>query len=162
MAEIFTFHSDNERSVKIVGRVTFVQSEGLANYFLNGQVKEKCQVFFDMANCESMDSTFMGTIVQVSLFITESSANLTILNISDYCLSLLEELGVASFLSFDTQEKFEREWTLLPINQISNDNQKKHVYNAHKTLSDIYEPNKEEFKFVLKYLNPDNEEKGDD
>lgn len=45
MAEIFTFHSDNERSVKIVGRVTFVQSEGLANYFLNGQVKEKCQVF---------------------------------------------------------------------------------------------------------------------
>lgn len=71
-----------------------------------------------------MDSTFMGTIVQVSLFITESSANLTILNISDYCLSLLEELGVASFLSFDTQEKFEREWTLLPINQIFNDNQK--------------------------------------
>jgi anti-anti-sigma regulatory factor len=114
----------------------------------------------DLAECELMDSTFMGTLAGIALRLREiGSGSLTVLNPNTRNLSLLENLGLDHLFSFELPEGVRAmpqpaAQQTLPAAQ---DAAAQHatVLSAHEALVEADPENEERFKDVLELLKQD-------
>lgn len=112
----------------------------------------------DLANCELMDSTFMGTMAGIALRLREiGSGSLTVLNANPRNHMLLENLGLGHLFSFDLPEGVRpapvqaAQETLPPA--ISDEaTQHATILSAHEALVEADPENVERFKDVLELL----------
>lgn len=112
----------------------------------------------DLANCELMDSTFMGTMAGMALRLREmGSGSLTVLNANTRNRNLLENLGLDHLFSFTlpdgvsaAPQQVARE-TLPPATPDAA-TQQKVILDAHVALVEADPENEERFKDVLELL----------
>jgi anti-sigma B factor antagonist len=81
--------------VKVEGRGTFQVSAGMKEFTRRMIQRGFREFVIDLAECELMDSTFMGTMAGMALRLREmGSGRITLLHANTRNLSLLENLGL--------------------------------------------------------------------
>ncbi len=116
------------------------------------------EFIIDLAGCELMDSTFMGTLAGIALRLREiGSGHLTVLNPNTRNRSLLENLGLDHLFSFDlpsgvspAPQRVAQENLAPPL--VDPATQHATILSAHEALVEADPENEERFKDVLDLL----------
>ena len=76
--------------VKIESKANSFISQNIKKFILDNLSEKTMDIFIDMSNCESMDSTFMGIMTDLSRKLNEKCGrNLSFINIAEHNISLL-------------------------------------------------------------------------
>lgn len=147
--------------LRVHGRGTFQTSAGMKEY-TRRMIQRGHRIFVvDLAACELMDSTFMGTLAGIALRLREiGSGSLSVLNPNMRNRTLLENLGLDHLFSFDLPEGLRpapvraAQENLAPPNP---DAAAQHatILAAHEALVEADPENEERFKDVLELLKQD-------
>lgn len=89
--------------VRVVGRGTFQNSQPLRRYAME-RMNDGCSEFVvDLANCDGMDSTFLGVLAGIGLRLRQdrSDDKLHVVNVSARNLQLLQTLGLDRLFGID-------------------------------------------------------------
>jgi anti-anti-sigma regulatory factor len=112
----------------------------------------------DLADCELMDSTFMGTMAGIALRLRElGSGGLTVLHANPRNRSLLENLGLDHLFASELAEGMRMaprqvaKETLPPATSDTT-TQQATILSAHEALVEADPENEERFKDVLELL----------
>ena len=147
--------TNEEVFVRIKEKASYLNCAPLRS-FLHEMVKEGNKFFvIDFENCSSMDSTFLGILVGLSLKLKKENqgGSLTLLNLVGRNLETVENLGIhkialvsSEFISSpndleNLQVKAEEEKACTEV-----------IYRAHKTLLDLNQKNSRIFRDVVNYL----------
>jgi len=88
------------------GRATFKVSPSLKEFASAAIDEGVSSVIFDLARCESMDSTFMGVLAGLALRLRkEADGRVTVVNLTPRTSGLLEQLGLDHLLHCATAEE---------------------------------------------------------
>jgi anti-anti-sigma regulatory factor len=124
-------------------------------------------IVIDLAGCELMDSTFMGTMAGIALRLRElGSGSLTVLNANTRNRSLLENLGLDHLFGFTLPEGVfaaPKQVAAEPLPAQTTDMavQQKVIKDAHVALVVADPENEERFKDVLELLEQESPQDGD-
>lgn len=151
---------DEKVIIRIVGKGSFLNSRHFKIAATDLLEKAYDTITVDLADCHSMDSTFIGVLTGVTLkMIKTNKHNVVLANMCKVNRETLETLGVIRF--FDVEEKpcsFEADFE--SVEDIPEDpdeavNQIKHILEAHETLMKADEKNTQRFKLVKESLEKD-------
>jgi len=146
--------TENEALVKVNGRATFECCEDLKKFCCKMLNQDKSPLIFEMQDCQGMDSTFMGTLTQFSLEALKKKIIIEMRNISPENKKNLESIGLKKMFRYsdgDTKQ-LEVSFEDLERSEVSQDQHKENVLNAHQVLIDVHEPNREEFQDIITFL----------
>lgn len=162
--------SRNCLQVAKAGNVIVISIHGLGNMnnagglqeFCRQAIQDGCSRFaFDMADCKSMDSTFMGTVVGLAVAVREKSddAWVCMLNARPEHLELLEIVGADRFLRFKEDVPIEDiEMEPLVAKPVSPEERLALLKKAHENLVEIDARNRARFGAFLRSLSADLEQ----
>ena len=80
-------------SVEVAGRANFDYAVPLRE--LAGKLTESTELRIDLADCEAMDSTFMGVLTMLALKLRKYGRKVMLTGANETLLKLLRDLGVA-------------------------------------------------------------------
>ena len=147
--------SGERYAVKVVGRATFECVAPLRTLAKELDTKDFKQVDIDLADCQGMDSTYMGVLAMMALRAKKINASISIYNASELNKTLLCGLGLKRLFQFT-------EGPVAMDAQIASDSapvdQKTHaetVLEAHKTLMDVDQDNVQKFEKVVDFVQKD-------
>jgi hypothetical protein len=109
----------------------------------------------DFQNCSSMDSTFLGILVGLSLKLRklDEKGNLTLLNLIGRNLETVQNLGIHKIAHVSSEFiSNPNELKNLELKNVNQQTCPELIYNAHKTLMDLNEKNSRIFRDVVNYL----------
>lgn len=139
--------------IKIFGRGTF-QTVADFRDFVKKSLDDGLAVFIDLSNCETLDSTFIGTLVALCMKSKkEGECMLKLFNVSDHVKNIFNTLGLQTILDIrDAVPGDGGEYS--PIESTAHDKVEitDLMLDAHLTLSKINERNAVEFKDVVEFL----------
>lgn len=139
--------------VRIIGRGTF---QVVADFrdFVKNSLSEGMGVFIDLSDCETLDSTFIGTLVALSMSSKKDGENLVkIFNVSDHVKNILTTLGLLDILDIrDAAYGGDGQYSALQSTVHDKVEITELMLDAHLTLSKINERNAVEFKDVVEFL----------
>ncbi len=146
--------SDTKAIIKVVGRANFECCEYLKRFCLRILAKNEKELIFDMTSCQAMDSTFMGTLTQFSLDALRKKRTIEMVNLSPENKKNLESLGLKKLfkLSDDKKDSLTTDFKDLERGEVSQEEHKANVLNAHQVLIDVHEPNRQEFQDIITFL----------
>lgn len=155
---------DHSVWLRVSGRGTFLTSAGMKEYSRRMIQKGHRAFVIDLANCELMDSTFMGTMAGIALRLRElGSGGLTVLHANTRNRSLLENLGLDHLFATELAEGM----SLAP-QQVAKETlppagtdavtQQATILSAHEALVEADPGNEERFKDVLDLLKQDSQQ----
>lgn len=146
--------TDNEALVKVSGRATFECCEDLKKFCNRILSQKKASLIFEMGDCQGMDSTFMGTLTQFSLEAMKNKALIEMRNVSHDNKKNLESIGLKKMFKFSDGDTKQMKVSFEEIEQteVTQDQHKENVLNAHQVLIDVHEPNREEFQDIVTFL----------
>ena len=114
---------------------------------------------FDLSECRSMDSTFIGTLVGLACSVRDDQDGdscagwICMLNARDHHTNLLGMMGADRFLRFKNCDPLGQiEWHAMPRASISRDARTRRIRTAHEALVAIDERNQERFGPFLRTL----------
>lgn len=123
----------------------------------------------DLADCELMDSTFMGTMAGIALRLREmGSGNLFVLHSNARNQQLLENLGLDHLFSFELPDGIpdfrppSRKQQRLDGAPVDSDEQRQAILSAHEALVEADPENEARFHDVLELLKNEKSENGAD
>ncbi len=152
-AQLSAVEQDGLAIVRISGRATAKISDALAKYAATLDKKEAKALVLDLRHCETMDSTFMGTIAGIGLNF-RGRIPLLVVHASNHVRRLLKGIGVDRMLEFVDAEALAE--PTAPERQItaetSRQDMARTVLKAHKTLVQIDAGNEEKFRDVIEIL----------
>jgi len=144
-------------AVRVVGRGTHVNSPALqevADRFLESNAATR--FIIDLAECPSMDSTFMGTLAGITLRQRNAQAGLTILlHTNEQNRRLLDVLGLSRVLEFREESngcQAVGEFLEGRQPQLSKMDRTLHMIAAHERLVNVETENEVRFQGVLESL----------
>ena len=152
---------DDIAVVRVFGRGSFLNSVPFKRFADHLQTQGHPRQFLvDLAQCETMDSTFMGVLASVSIAQTKSGREkLLVANANDHVRRLLKTLGLTHLLSIHDGDHADRaiskaeEHLQAPSSgPVSRLDQILHTLEAHKTLVRIDDENELRFQSVIHYL----------
>jgi anti-sigma B factor antagonist len=108
----------------------------------------------DLEDCTTMDSTFMGTLVEISSLAPPRTESLMIINPREHCEGLLEGLGLDNVLRIKREkaELPEVELEPLPEYAVTPTERMKLIRKAHENLVGVDQRNEETFGPFLRQL----------
>jgi len=162
---------DSSIQLGVIGPTVWVKVEGKGSFLNSGNLKEFAREMLDrgyrefvvdLADCQMMDSTFMGTIATVALRLRElGQGHLHVIHCSNRCQDLLSGLRLDQI--FDIRDngasasEFEAvEWP--PRIRSPRDQKREQIetmLEAHEALSEAAPANVLRFKDVLDFLRQD-------
>jgi PAS domain S-box-containing protein len=118
------------------------------------------ELTIDLANCTALDSTFLGTLHEIITLPAAGHAHIRGPN--EVVRGLFEELGLAEVLASIRSDEFEppAEIALVPEKQPTRDSHRL-LLQAHETLSELSEENRERFSGVVEALRAEMGDKND-
>lgn len=145
--------------IKVIGRANCTQSVDLKK-LINELVAHGCKQFiFELSDCVTMDSTFLGLLSGVGLQFQEKNDTsdtrfIELINPHPRILDVLETLGVAFLFKISTTEVGgKRQFELLqPTEKADRMDVTRTSLEAHKTLMEINPENIQKFKDVAQFL----------
>lgn len=153
--------------VKIVGRGSFKTSPSLKAFVRQAAEESGCRRFiFDMTDCVSMDSTFMGVVAGLALRMKKTGReSLSVANLTQKTFSLLDTLGVCCLLdAFETENtpqeladviKGTSGFVVLEQGVTDHLSSVETMLRAHEDLVRASPDNRERFQDVISYLSKD-------
>lgn len=148
--------SGDRYAVKAVGRATFECVAPLRNLAKELDSKTFKQVDIDLADCQGMDSTYMGVLAMMALRAKKINASIFIYNASELNKTSLCGLGLKRLFQF-AEGTVAMDAQTVPGNAAPVD-QKTHaetVLEAHKTLMDVDQENVQKFEKVVDFVQKD-------
>lgn len=125
----------------------------------------------DLEACTGMDSTFMGTLAGLASRLSEKKGTFQVANAGVKNRNSLEDLGLDFLMEIDPEspiwEEVEEKAKGLLETKVAGMKagsvvHTRHVLDAHETLSDANEGNREKFSGVVKMLGSELAEKSGD
>lgn len=158
--------------IRVIGTGNFRNSRYLkeaAYELLRERYKD---IIIDLAECTSMDSTFLGVLIGLTLKMKKDIGRpISLVNINKTVYDVLKTLGTLnSFDVVDQPASFDTTFESIEAAADEHDeaiHKIRHVLEAHENLMEINDENKERFKFVKQALEDDlknklkQQEKGD-
>ncbi len=144
--------------LRVSGRGTFQTSAGMKEYARRMIQRGHRAFVIDLAECELMDSTFMGTMAGIALRLRElGSGSLSVLHPNPRNRMLLENLGLDHLFSFDLPEGAtaaprQAAQETLPPAMGDTPTQQATILSAHEALIEADPENEERFRDVLDLL----------
>lgn len=155
--------------VRVIGRGNFLNSVSLKRFADHLAARGKPETFIlDLAQCETMDSTFMGILASVSLAQERGKrSRVVVANPNEHVVKLLKTLGLMRLLDVHEPERRKdrellgrAEESLAPAEAaaITHAEQIDHTLKAHKALVPLDDENESRFQSVIHYLEKSLEE----
>lgn len=153
--------------VRVAGRGSFKTSPAMKQFALQAIDEKACsRLIFDMADCVSMDSTFMGVVAGVALRSRKSgAASVLMINLTAKTLGLLQTLGLDRLLEThevgqlpkDVEEKVKSAPPLVDLAAEPSDRvtSVETMLHAHEDLIRADDDNRNRFDDVIDYLGKD-------
>jgi anti-anti-sigma regulatory factor len=147
-----------------VGRGTFQNSQPLRQFAMEKIDQGKQEFVVDLAQCQGMDSTFLGVLAGIGLRLRQNgrAATVHVVNISSHNLDLLETLGLDRLFAMNSNTSpplAEAEYRKLPdtdLTQLSRPPDKNEttdlMIEAHDNLIRADERNATKFKELTRFL----------
>lgn len=148
---------DQEVWIRIEGRGNF-QSSGSIRKFVHAMIQRgRRQFVVDLAFCEHMDSTFMGTLTGISQNLRElGQGSLQVINVTPRNVELMENLGLNFLFGIEAAGTTVRtpaeEGVKLMALPVDTSAEKEVILSAHEALIEANPANAERFRDVLDYL----------
>lgn len=148
--------SGERYAVKVIGRATFECVAPLRTLAKTLDSSEFKQVDVDLADCQGMDSTYMGVLAMMALRAKKINARISIYNASDLNRNLLCGLGLKRLFQFTegkvAMDESARPAASAPVDRITHATT---VLEAHKTLMNVDQGNVEKFEKVVDFVQKD-------
>jgi anti-sigma B factor antagonist len=147
--------------VKVCGRANFTTSVDLKKVVNELAQRGYTRFGIDLADCQTMDSTFLGVLAGIGLKFSPNSATaenpaVLIYNPSVRVLDLLENLGVAHLFKIVNDADTKKEhFEPVVEEQASRVEVTRTCLEAHKTLMELNPENVKKFKDVTQFLAED-------
>ena len=148
---------DQEVWIRIEGRGNF-QSSGSIRKFVQAMIQRGRREFVvDLASCDHMDSTFMGTLTGISQRLRElGQGSLLVINVTPRNVDLMENLGLNFLFGIEpagstirTPAEAGGNLMQLPVDTIM---EKDIILSAHEALIAANPANADRFHDVIEYL----------
>lgn len=150
-------------SVARAGRVIYSYVKGLGNFsnalmfeeFCEAELKQGLDCFvIDLAECEGMDSTFMGVLAGLSTHFPPDASRVILLNASERNRQLLDDLGLSKLVTVRSQPD---KIPVLELQPLASDplparERAERIRRAHQQLIDADSRNAARFGPVLQLL----------
>ena len=147
---------------RVEGRATFQISPGLKKYAAERMLDGFRRFVVDLSDCETMDSTFMGTLAGIALHLGEiGQGDLKVVNANKRASSLLSNLGLdqlfevleagASGVRFPEPVQF----TEANGTRLTQEESRAQMLDAHQALVEADAENAVRFRDVLEVLGQD-------
>jgi len=114
--------------------------------------KDVVNVCIDLEGCEGIDSTFMGTLLLIHEEAEAKKGSLYVVNVTDFILGKLDELGVGQIIKIDCDKKLP---PLSFVNLPDTDDESARmslILKAHEKLVKENSENGEKFNSFIKAL----------
>ncbi|MDK2973588.1 MAG: hypothetical protein PWP23_3343 [Candidatus Sumerlaeota bacterium] len=155
--------------VRVAGRGNFMNSVPLKKFADRLARKGHPERFImDLAECETLDSTFMGVLASISLLQTRNGRNrLVVCNVNPHVQKLLTTLGLSRLMDVNgaantcAADLARAELAPVEDSEVSHTEQISHTLEAHKTLTRVDGDNAVRFQSVIHYLEKSLEEEQD-
>lgn len=144
-------------AVKVVGRGTFECVAPLRNLAKDLDSAQFRQIDIDLADCQGLDSTYMGVMAMMALRAKKIQAVISIYNASDLNRNSLYGLGLKRLFQF-TEGTVEMSALNAAEAPAPADDKIAHattVLEAHKTLMNVDQGNVEKFEKVVDFVQKD-------
>ena len=149
--------SGERYTVKAVGRATFECVAPLRNLAKTLDTVQFKQIDIDLADCQGMDSTYMGVLAMMALRAKKINAEITIYNASELNRNSLFGLGLKRLFQFKngTVTMEEQKSANVPAGPTDQITHATTVLEAHKTLMNVDQGNVEKFEKVVDFVQKD-------
>lgn len=155
--------SQDTISVARAGRVIYARVEGLGSFsnalmfeeFCEAELAQGVNAFLvDLAECEGMDSTFMGVLAGLSTHFPPGPSPIVIVNASAKNRQLLDDLGLSTIVTVRAEPAPapELEMQALASDTLPPKERAERIRKAHQRLVDADARNAERFGPFLKLL----------
>jgi serine phosphatase RsbU (regulator of sigma subunit)/anti-anti-sigma regulatory factor len=140
----------------LAGRVTWLQADALLEAAL-GVLEAGRPLVLDLADCEQLDSTVLGTLHELAERADALAVPLDLQRVSDRLLAGFEELSLASVLAHVKPEQaaLPEVLTELPIPRSDPGRHRERLLRAHEALAALSERNRAVFGDVIDNLRAD-------
>lgn len=147
---------------RVEGRATFQISPGLKKYAAERMLDGFRRFVVDLSDCETMDSTFMGTLAGIALHLGEiGQGDLKVVNANKRAASLLSNLGLDQL--FEVLEagapgvRFPEPVQFTEANgtRLTQEESRAQMLDAHQALVEADAENAVRFRDVLEVLGQD-------
>jgi len=143
-------------------RCTALSIRGRADWSLSASFHERClaeidagqPLVLDLSLCEHMDSTFLGTIHELSLRADDAGVELRLQGVMPPVQALFDELGMSRVLERVVATMLPLPGRMQPLVDTSGDAHRSavRVLRAHEKLAGLSEANRREFDPLLEML----------
>ncbi len=157
--------ADNCTLIVVSGAATFKLAPAFKQALQAAKLAGSLLVVVDMADCLTMDSTFMGALASAGLAQRTSDCRLALLNLTAHARGLLHGLGVDRLLkSYAAAELpaglgdlsgLKQNLRAVETDPVSQRDLAALMYDAHETLTRVDPENLQRFKDVLAFLRED-------
>ena len=143
-------------AVKASGRATFECAGPLRELAKKLGAEEFTVLDVDLAECQGMDSTFMGILAMLGLRARKIGASMNIVNANELNRSLLYGLGLKKLFNY-TQGPVAASSASAVAAPAENSRMEsaQTVLDAHKTLMEVDDENKKKFGAVVQMVQQD-------
>ena len=148
--------------MKVEGKGSFLNSGGFKEFSREMVSRGYREFVVDLAECATMDSTFMGTMAGVALRLKEvGHGHLRVVHCGDRSRELLTGLGLDQIFTIQANGSPAPRCELLARAETPGDSgakkeeQKREMLHAHEALCHAAPENVSRFKDVLDYLRED-------
>jgi anti-anti-sigma regulatory factor len=157
--ELWTSTDEHETYLALHGRGTWTGADAFRLH-AKAALNAGHELTIDLANCTALDSTLLGTLHEIVTLAATGHAHLRGPN--EVVRGLFEELGLAEVLASIRSDEFEppTEKTLVPEKQPTRDSHRL-LLQAHETLSELSEENRERFSGVVEALRAEMDDEDD-
>ena len=163
--QILAATADNCTLVAVSGAATFKLAPAFKQAVQAARLAGSALVVIDLAECRSLDSTFMGAIAGMTLALRKDSVQLALINPAAHVAGLLRGLGLdrvlktyaAAELPPGLGDLSRLLQNLRPVETAPTGDHELAalMYDAHETLARVDPQNLQRFKDVLAFLRED-------
>ncbi len=141
-------------TVSVSGRANFDYAVPLRE--LSEKLSPGSWLQIDLADCEAMDSTFMGVLTMLALKLRKSGSKVMLLGADDTLQKLLRDLGVLKLFNLVTEKEEKSGGKNIEVASGSDMlTTARTVAEAHRALVGADSSNAEKFKSVIEFADQD-------
>ena len=140
--------------LNIVGKASYLNCRNVSEFFSTVATKGCKHLYINFGECVGMDSTFMGMIAGVALRLRKKRADVTLLNLKDRNLQLIENLGIYKLVKIEDNNNLNIVEQELETSSVSGES----MLKAHENLIEADSSNLEKFEDVITFLKKETEQ----
>ena len=150
MGELWLAMGEHETYLALRGQGTWICADAFHN-LAKTALNAGRELTVDLTNCTGLDSTFLGTLHEIATMNAAGHSHMRGPN--EVVRRLFTELGLEEVLASIRTDEFEppAEQTLVPQEQPTRDSHRL-LLQAHETLCELSEENRERFSGVVEAL----------